>query len=246
MSRTAFKSNNIYTGKSEEIMSGIILVEDDKIVAVGDANTIEKLIDKNTTIYDLRDSFIMPGICDFHVHLVNSATLFQDGDLRMTTSEANAAEALWELHKNSDKKDKWILAGAWDNLLWGTEEPPKKETLDKYFPDTPVFLLNKECHGAWLNSKGFGVLGIDKNTPNPKDGIIYRNDSGEPSGYIHESAVFLFQEKIFNSMSEEEISNYAKAFIKLANEYGITSIGDVAGVADVKADAYSILEKKTN
>ena len=47
----------------------------------------------------------------------------------------------------------WILGGGWymDVFPGGT---PTKEALDAIVPDRPVFLTNRDGHGAWVNSRG--------------------------------------------------------------------------------------------
>lgn len=242
-SKKAFRSKNIYTALSPELIDGYVVVSGNKIIAVGEKEKIEAeqgLLEKAET-YDLEDNFLMPGFCDYHTHLMSGAMQEQDGILRYTKSAEEAAQLLWDIHKGNGYK-KWILGGAWDPILWDETENPSKEILDKYFPDTPVFLPNKECHGAWANSKLLEVFNITKDTPDPPDGHYDRYASGEPSGYLHETAFIQIQEGIFSMISDREMADYAISSIRLANQYGITSVGDVAGVGPLREGAYEMLE----
>ena len=237
------RSKYIYTNKEGQWIDGYVCI---------DGNSIHQLIPyekredfpqlmKAEDVYDFTDNLVLPGFCDFHVHLINSATIELDGDLRTAASEEEAARMLWERNK-SKTKEQWVLGGAWDDILWNTSKEPSKAALDQYFPDVPVFALNKECHGAWVNSKTLEIFHITKETPDPPNGRISRDEEGNPAGYLHETAMFEVQKKIFERMSDEEVANYAKVFIKTANRCGITSLGDVVGVCPIRPEAYKYLE----
>ena len=149
---------------------------------------------------------------------------------------------LWD--KWNGRKEKWILASCWDHFRWPGNKLPSKKTLDKYFPDIPVFLPNKEYHGAWGNSKLFEMFNITKDTPDPKGGRFERDNDGEPAGYIHEAAMFTIIKKIVNDFDEEDVSALIKAFTQKANSCGITSVGDVSMFGITLEEAYKKLEEK--
>lgn len=243
MKRRAFRCRKIYTAVSPELIDGYVITQGNRILFVGSKEEGGAWITADTELLDVREHFIMPGFHDYHVHLVSAGLLEEDGILRYTNSEEEAAEYLWKLHQN--KKDKkWIMGGAWDSLLWPGQQMPTKKSLDNYFPGTPVFLLNKECHGAWVNSAALKSLGITRDTTDPPNGKYGRCEDGQPDGYLHEMAAVRMQEKIFASVSDEEISQYCKIFIKMANRNGITSLGDVAGGWPMREAAYKLLEER--
>lgn len=243
MSKKAFRCKNIYTAVTETLIDGYVITDENRIIYVGDEEGGSKYIDGSTEVINVHDNFLMPGFNDFHVHLVNAGLLEEDGILRYTRSEEEAAKYLWDLHKDNEDK-RFIMGGAWDPLLWPGQKLPTKLSLDKYFPDTPVFLINKEGHGAWVNSALLNMFGITANTPDPVNGQYGRFENGEPDGYLHEMAATEMQQKIFDFLSDEELAAYAKTFISIANQYGITSLGDVAGIAPMREDAYKLIEDK--
>jgi hypothetical protein len=65
---------------------------------------------------------------------------------------------------------------------------PTKEALDAVVPDRPVYLPNRDGHGAWVNSSALAMAGISRDTPDPIDGRIERTADGSPSGTLHEGA----------------------------------------------------------
>ena len=68
---------------------------------------------------------------------------------------------------------------------------PRREALDDIVPDRPVFLVNRDGHGAWVNSRALELAGIDAGTPDPSDGRIERDAVGAPTGTLHEGAMDL-------------------------------------------------------
>ena len=74
---------------------------------------------------------------------------------------------------------------------------PRKEDLDAIVPDRPVFLFNRDVHGAWVNSEALELAGITKDTPDPSDGRIERDaETGEPTGMLHEGAAYTFNDTL--------------------------------------------------
>lgn len=241
--KKAFRCRSIYTAASPELIDGYVICEADRILFVGSQADAKEYIDESTEILDFENNFLMPGFNDFHVHLLTGALMEKDGVLRYADSEEEAAEILWEKNRD-DSGARWIMGGAWDNFRWHEGKLPTKHSLDKYFKKTPVFLLNKECHGAWANSEALRRFNITKDTPDPANGSFFRFADGEPTGYIHEAAVIPMLKGILSEMSNEDMAGYAKAFAKMANKYGVTSVGDLP-LYGIRADeAYKLLEDK--
>jgi predicted amidohydrolase YtcJ len=84
----------------------------------------------------------------------------------------------------------WITGGGWSMDVFPGGTPTKHE-LDAVISDRPVFLPNRDGHGAWVNSLALTMAGITRDTPDPADGRIERDTSGEPSGTLHEGAMDL-------------------------------------------------------
>lgn len=240
--KKAYRCRNIFTATGEPLIDGYLVTHGNKIAAVGTQEETGHLLTSDVEIIDCLDHFLMPGIHDYHVHLMGGAMMERDGDLRLADSEEEAARMVWE--KCKDGKREWILANAWDHFRWPDQKLPTRKSLDAYFPDTPVFLLNKESHGAWVNSILLELFQITKDTPDPKDGVYYRDEDGTPTGYLHEAAMFPILEHIYRSLSDSEIRNSVKVFQAKANRYGITSVGDVSMFGITYEKGYQELEQQ--
>lgn len=237
--KKAIRCRQIYTSVNEKLIDGYLLIEDNKIY---DVIPEDQFDDMQAEIIDYSDGFLMPAFNDYHVHMAMAAMMEYFGTIRATKDEYEAAEYLYEHNKDKDL-DQWILGGAWDHFVWPDQKLPSKESLDKYFPNTPVFSLNKECHGAWLNSEALRRFGITKETPNPPNGEYFKDENGELTGYVHEGAVAPLLRKLFEEISDEEIADFTRAFAKMANSLGITSVGDLPLHGILREGAYRILRK---
>lgn len=237
----AIRCKKIYTGLSDELTDGYLRIEGNRVKDIVPADEWDSSMADE--IIDHYDGFLMPGINDYHVHMALAAMIEYYGAIRSTKDSEDAARYLYEKNKDRDP-DQWILGGAWDHFVWPGQKLPTKDVLDKYFPHTPVFSLNKEVHGAWLNSEALRRLGITKDTPNPSDGEYFRDENGELTGYIHETAVGPNLTKILNAIDDDTIADYARAFAKMANKLGVTSVGDVPLSTPVRDGAYRLLAKQ--
>ncbi len=66
---TIIKAGSLFDSRSGKVTrNAVIVIEDDKIVAVGDADTT---IPEGATIIDLGSSFVLPGVMDMHTHVID-------------------------------------------------------------------------------------------------------------------------------------------------------------------------------
>src|SRR3989304_352082 len=63
----------------------------------------------------------------------------------------------------------WILGDGWymEAFPGGT---PSRNDLDAAAPDRPAFFVNRDAHGAWVNSRAPALAGAGRATPGPPDG----------------------------------------------------------------------------
>lgn len=67
---TVIKAGTLFDSRTGRVSrNAVVVVEGERIVAVGDATTN---IPENATIVDLSDSFVLPGVMDMHTHIVGN------------------------------------------------------------------------------------------------------------------------------------------------------------------------------
>ncbi|MFD4411948.1 amidohydrolase [Streptomyces sp. NPDC058476] len=163
-----------------------VAVTGDRITAVGNAE-VHDLIGPGTDVVDLAGRLLLPGFQDAHVHPVPAGLELGQCDLtgaRTAEDTLAAVRAYADAHPDRE----WITGGGWsmEAFAGGT---PTKELLDAVVPDRPVYLPNRDHHGAWVNSRALELAGVTRDTPDPADGRFERDASGEPTGMLQEGAM---------------------------------------------------------
>jgi len=138
---------------------------------------------------DLAGGTLLPGFVDAHAHPVFAGDQMRRCDL----SSASTADGYIDLiaaYAAAHPDEEWIVGGGWsmDAFPGGI---PTRHALDAVVPDRPVFLPNRDGHGVWVNSRALALAGIGASTPDPADGRIERDASGEPVGMLQEGAAIL-------------------------------------------------------
>ncbi|MFG2779610.1 amidohydrolase [Streptomyces prunicolor] len=165
-----------------------VAVTGDRITAVGHAE-VHELAGPRTQVVDLAGRLLLPGFQDAHVHPVPAGLELTQCDLtRAKTAEDTVAAV--RAYADAHPEREWITGGGWSMEAFegGT---PTKELLDSVVPDRPVYLPNRDHHGAWVNSRALQLAGITKDMPDPVDGRIERDAKGEPAGTLQEGAMQL-------------------------------------------------------
>ena len=184
----------VYTVDGARSWAEAIAVADGRIVAVErDSSRVLPLVGPSTEVLSLPGRMVVPGFRDAHVH-----TPFAGRNrLRIFLNDLEGRQAYLDAigrYAAENPEEPWIVGGGWamEYFPGGT---PTRADLDAIVPDRPVFLFNRDVHGAWVNSRALEVAGITRDTPDPADGRIERDpDSGEPSGTLHEGAAYSFND----------------------------------------------------
>lgn len=239
---------NIFTGVNDELVSGGIAILKNKILSVGD---VRGFIGEKTLVYDIGERLITAGFCDSHVHFLMGCMVSSEVDLSDCKSEEECALKLYNFYCENKKKNSendWIIGFSWYNFWWQKKDFPSKKTLDKYFPDKPVFLLNADGHGAWVNSKALSISNIDSKTKNPPYGTIFRDKNNEATGYLDENAMSLCIHSAFSMNEDREKEMYEK-YMDLYVKSGLTSVNDMQyffGLDMGNKKVFEMLEKEGN
>jgi predicted amidohydrolase YtcJ len=184
-----FVNGAVYTVDAARSWAQAVAVRDGRIVAVGTDGDVRDLAGRGTEVVDLAGKMLVPGFQDSHVHPVGGGIDMLQCDLHHLDSSAAFLDAIKD-YADGHPDAPWILGGGWamDAFPGGT---PTRDLLDDVVPDRPVYLPNRDGHGAWVNSVALKVAGITRETPDPADGRIERDAQGEPSGTLHEGAMDL-------------------------------------------------------
>ncbi|MFE9554766.1 amidohydrolase [Streptomyces sp. NPDC006692] len=215
-----------------------VAVTGERITAVGH-DEVRELIGPKTEVVDLAGKLLIPGFQDAHVHPVSAGIELARCDLTGARTEADTLAAV-RTYADAHPDQEWITGGGWSMEAFDGGSPTR-ELLDRVVPDRPVYLPNRDHHGAWVNSRALALAGITRDTPDPADGRIERDASGEPTGLLQEGAMDLVGRHTPRSTPAERLAALLRAQAHL-HSFGITAWQDAIvgsfGSMDDPADAY--------
>jgi predicted amidohydrolase YtcJ len=224
-----FHRGAVFDGRRFLPPGSTVRVRGGKIAAVGPAGPLGR-----AEPVDLRGGTLLPGFIDAHVHPVFAGDQLRHCDLRPASTADGYAE-LVAAYARDHPDEEWITGGGWsmDAFPGGV---PTRDLLDAVVPDRPVFLPNRDGHGAWVNTTALRLAGISRSTPDPADGRIERDAGGEPVGMLQEGAASL----VTRLLPETGEDDWYQALL-VAQEHlfslGITGwqdaiVGEYQGAAD--------------
>jgi predicted amidohydrolase YtcJ len=181
-----------------------VAIRFNKIIKVGRAEEMESVMCSRTEIIDLEGKTMLPGFIDPHIHSLfctfkkNWVNL---GPFVHRTRE-DAKRALVEAISRHTEPDVLLTCFLYDPLITPGEFDVSRKGLDKLSESVGIYILESNAHVAHLNSYAFKLMGIDKDTKNPEHGTFARDENGELTGEVYESAVDVFRTKFPRVSSE--------------------------------------------
>ncbi|MGE0626067.1 MAG: amidohydrolase [Pseudomonadales bacterium] len=174
-------NGRVLTLDADNRIASTLVVDDGRIVAVGDAS-LTSAYTADTTV-DLGGKTAMPGFVDSHIH-INA----QPGHYIELGGTRSVAEIMQLV---TDKAavvgpGNWITGYGWSEDELAEGRKPTRDDLDAAAPGHPVILTRAGGHSAVVSSAALDLAGIDATTPDPDGGIIERDDAGRLNGIIRE------------------------------------------------------------
>jgi predicted amidohydrolase YtcJ len=235
-----FTHGAVYTLDAARRWASAVAVRGGKVVYVGTDEGAAAFIGKATRTVDLRGRMLLPSFQDSHAHpthVPNPANQLDLEGLQDREQLFARIRAFAAAHPGTG----WIVGGGWDEAAFLPSGRPTRQMLDALVPNRPMFLINNSRHQAWVNTAALEAAGVTRDTPNPANGEIVREENGEPSGNLQETAMFLVRNVVPPPTLEERATDLAAA-LKQMNAVGITSVVEAA--ADPSAvETYAELER---
>lgn len=164
MSKTLYIGDNIITMASEQSVTAV-LVENDKIIAVGNKQDLLSMCDSKTEKIELKKRALLPAFIDSHSHFTGVAMSFIKANLENCNSFNDITDILLKfIEDNNIKKDQWVQGQGYDHNNLSEKVHPTKEVLDKSFGDYPVIIAHQSGHMGVLNSAALKALNIQSDT----------------------------------------------------------------------------------
>ncbi|MBI3681888.1 MAG: amidohydrolase [Acidobacteria bacterium] len=230
-------NGKIWTVNPKQPLAQAVACLDGRILAVGSNEEIAALAGKNTRVVDLNGLLLLPGFNDAHVHFFTGGTRLGGVQLRDAKSEQEFRDRI-AAFAGKQPKGRWITGGDWDHENFTPARLPTRRLIDGVTPDHPVFVNRLDGHMALANSAALKLAGVTRETPDPPGGMVVRDQEGEPTGVLKDSAMEAV-DRVMPSPSPEEIVDAVRAAMRYASQHGVTSVQDVSaspGILSVYQD----------
>ncbi|SDK46020.1 amidohydrolase [Lacicoccus qingdaonensis] len=228
--KTLYRNGKIYSMNSEGETFGNIVVEDGIITEV---DAVDAEADE---IIDLKGSTMLPGLNDTHMHLVmlgkklKSLVLYDENDI----------DHVKELIGNHRSGREWDLILGYDENNFENSYRLKRAELDE-LTDKPTIVARVCQHAGIVNTKALEKLGIDKHVENPEGGSYEKDENGELTGWVYDTAFDQFRAAQVDDTIETVSDDITQA-VKYLYTLGVTGVHteDMAayGPNDVPLNAY--------
>ncbi|MBE7196039.1 MAG: amidohydrolase family protein, partial [Gordonia polyisoprenivorans] len=139
----------VLTADAARSRCGGVAVADGRIVALG--SEVTDRIGPRTEVVNLEGRLLVPAFQDAHVHPVGAMLESLRCDLTEVADESSTVAAV-AAYAAAHPATEWICGGGWslEAFAGGT---PTAAMLDRVVTDRPVYLPNRDHHGAWVNSR---------------------------------------------------------------------------------------------
>ena len=209
-----------------------VAVGEGRILTSGGGEEWRDVQGPDTRVVDCAGMTLLPGFVDAHCHLLALASSLRAVNCRAAgaSSVARIVELL-RVRAEATEPGDWVRGFGYDEFYLADGRHPTRLDLDGATTGHPVRLDHRTGHASVLNSLGLDAAGIRRDTPDPPEGIIERDGTGEPTGVLFEMSEHLrLALRHPNSATSDEtvFLDGAKAADRLLRSSGVTSIHDAS------------------
>ncbi|MCB9457592.1 MAG: amidohydrolase [Anaerolineaceae bacterium] len=223
-----FHNGTIHTIDPHYPAPEAVLVGDDgRIAAVGTLAEVEAAARPGTQRVNLGGRTLLPGFNDAHVHIWKMGLLLtiQVDARKGLAPDIPAIVRLFRERAATLPAGTWVAGRGYNEADLPERRHLTRHDLDAASTDHPIALTRTCGHMIVANTKALALAGITANTPNPPGGAIVRDEHGEPTGLLQETAMGLLNTVLPNP-TEAEMAAAIQAANRHQLSLGITSATD--------------------
>ncbi|MDR7190307.1 putative amidohydrolase YtcJ [Microbacterium sp. BE35] len=182
----------IHTVDAQDSTATAMLTDRGRVVAIGTAQECRDAaaaLRLDPEVVDLGDAVVVPGFVDAHAHPLMYGQLMTWVDCG--PEKAGSIPEIVALLKAAAAglpAGRPVRGYGYEHRNLAEQRHPSRFELDEVATDREVYLMNASGHGGVVNSYTFEINGVDRDTPNPEGGEIFRDADGELTGEISDAA----------------------------------------------------------
>jgi predicted amidohydrolase YtcJ len=196
-----------------------IVAEGARITALTSTAQARDQTGPGTRVIDLGGRLVIPAFGDAHVHPVGGGLESLRCDLTGPRSRDRYLQLIGDCARPLGPEE-WVLGGGWSMEAFPGGIPSAADLVEAA-GGRPVFLPNRDHHSAWVSPAALARAGVTRDTPDPADGRIERDTSGEPSGALHDGAMRLVS-RLIPAPTPDELAAGLRAGQRHLHALGVT------------------------
>jgi len=225
------RNGHIITMDGAKRVVSAMAVRNGRILALGDwdRDALAGCASSRTQSIDLHGRTVLPGLIDVHTHAIEWVKGLLRGEI---DAGYPAVHAISEIkHAVAQRaatlpRGEWIVGSGWDDSKLAEHRYITRQDLDAASPDHPVYLRHVSGHLSVANSEALTIANITKATQNPEGGVIERDESGEPTGILKDTAMGLMGGILPGDPPDIDM-RAARVVSEKAAAVGLTTIHDI-------------------
>ncbi|MFD0422170.1 amidohydrolase [Streptomyces parvus] len=197
-----------------------LAVSGGRTAALGGDREIRALADASTTVIDLKDAVVTPGLVDGHLHPVSGAELTHGLDLSGCTDLAGVREALaGEVRRLAPGA--WLHAWGLDPNVFG-DAPVESAALSPVLDGVPALLQLFDAHSMLASPRALELAGVDGPRTFDQAAEVVCDAAGRPTGLLLEDAACELVERAAPRPTREESRDRLAAALRSMAAAGLT------------------------
>ncbi|WP_212846562.1 amidohydrolase [Actinoplanes ianthinogenes] len=171
---------------------GALVAHGGEIVAVGDEFSVRPLIRPATTVIDLRDAVVTPGLIDGHCHPVSGADLTRGADLSACT-DLPALRAELDRARRALAPGEWLHGWGLDPNVFG-DLPISADTVGPVLDGVPAVLRLFDAHSTLASHRALELAGVTGPRRFAEQAEVVCDERGRPTGLLLEEPASMLVE----------------------------------------------------
>lgn len=218
--KTLFYNGKILT-LADPLYAETVLVEDERIIAVGSEAEMRALAGECKTV-DLGGGTMLPGFIDPHSHITSFSATYSQASAREVNNYEELKEIVQKYIRDNDiPKGGWVIVRAYDHTIFPGSKYLTLEEVDALAPDHMLVIRHNSGHAGLFNSRVIEFFGVtpEMAAANPEEILM---EDGKLTGCFKEGAFSSRNAKIPGAPFEQICATHPKLQRYYA-ENGITT-----------------------
>lgn len=232
------RAATIHTLDADRPHAAAVAVRDGVVVGIGDRpDALDDLRGGRTTVLDLGDGALTPGLIDGHLHPVHGLGTTVGPDLSAVRNVDDLIAAL----RGARPVDGWVRAYGLDPNAFAGGSITAAPLVAALGPDLPVYVVLYDAHSALVSPAGLRAAGITGPRAFASNASIVCDADGAPTGHVIEFEAMAVVEAAIPPEPAADRRGRLRTLLRSMAAAGLTA-GNVMDFGDDSGDLLRALD----